>query len=171
MVDSNITYKHGFFFPIGGLIFGGFILFAALSIMLNAGNIIAFCIGMAVAGLGLLFFSKKGLDINKEKRTIHPYTIVLGIKTGKYLQLSDFKFISIINQTYRQSSFSRSGTEIKSEFGTFNILLINDTHHLKQFVESFSSYESALQESEKLATALNFEIVKYNPVRTRGRKK
>lgn len=167
MNENKINYSHGFFFPLGGLLFGGFILFIAISIFISAANIIAFCIGTAVICLGLLFFSTKGVDIDKSVRKVRQYTSVLGIKTGKKIPLSTFKYISVINQTYIQTSFNPLGPRVERDFGTFNVLLLNDTHHLKQFIKSFGTYESALAEAQKLSDALGLEIVTYDPVRTR----
>jgi len=168
--DNKISYKHGFFFPVGGLIFGGFLLIVSLPMIFNPANFIPFCVGIFIMLVGLLFFSTKGVDISPETKKIRNYTQMLGIKTGKEISLNDFKFITIINQGYSQN-ISPMVVEVKREFSTCNILLLNDTHHLKQFVQSFNSYVDASEEAKQLSEQLNFEIVKYDPVRTRGRRK
>lgn len=169
--DNKIDYPQGFFFPIGGQIFGGVLLVISLFIFISSRDIIHFCIGTAVTCFGLLLFSTKGFDIDTETKKVRQYTKVLWIKTGKSIPISNFKYITIINQTYSQSSFSRASVEIKSSFGTFNLLLLNDTHHLKQLVDSYGSLDSAQTEAKKLADALHLEIVTFNPVRTQRTKR
>ncbi|HXD92881.1 MAG TPA: hypothetical protein VNX01_06675 [Bacteroidia bacterium] len=168
---TKISYKHGFFFPVGGLIFGGFLLLISLPMIFNPVNFIYFCIGTTIMWVGLLFFSTKGFEINPETKKLRAYTNVLGIKTGKESYLSNFKFITIISQGYSQSISPVITIEVKREFSTCNLLLVNETHHLKQLVQSFNTYEDALEEAKKLSELLNFEIVKYNPVRTRSSRK
>lgn len=169
--ESKIVYEHGFFFPIGGQVFGGVLLAIALVNILNFADPVKLCIGVTISIVGLLFFSTKGFEIELKRKRARAYTKVLGLKNGKEISLDSFKFITIINQGYTQSSFTRTNAEVKSSFSTYNLLLVNETHHLKQFVQSFNSYEDALEGAEKLAKQLNFEIVKYDPVRTRGRRK
>ncbi|HKC67094.1 MAG TPA: hypothetical protein VKG26_02610 [Bacteroidia bacterium] len=169
--STKITYKNGFFFPLGGQIFAYVLLFIAFLALSSHTNIVQACVAMAALIGGFLLLSTKGLDIDIYAKILRPYTKVLGIKTGKEIPLSNFKFITIINQSYSQSSFSRTSVEVKSTFSTCNILLVDETHHVKQFVQSFDTYEEALEEAKKLSKQLNFEIVKYDPVRTRGRRK
>ena len=171
MKEDKIIYKQGFFFPVGGLIFGGFLILVSLSIFFRDFNFITFCIGTTIACIGLLFFSTKGLEIDVTKKRMRAYTKVLGIKTGKELFLNNFKYVTLIKQGYSQSSFTKTSVEIKSSFSTYNLLIVNDTHHLKQFVQSFGSEEEAKEEAKRLSEKLDFNIVNYDPVRTRGRKK
>jgi hypothetical protein len=171
MADDKITYPHGFFFPTGGLVFGSCILVISIPMMINPSNVIGFCMGITVACVGGIFFSRKGFEIDLDTKSVRTYTRVLGLVIGKSISLTNFKFITIINQTYGQSSFSRAGAELKSNFSTYNLLLLNETHHLKQFVDSFGTYDSALLEAQKLSNRFKLDIVKFDPVRTRPKKK
>lgn len=166
MPEQKIVYDHGFFFPIGGRVFGGFLCAIACKIMLY-GEFTVFSVGFAVACLGCLFFSTKGVEVNLTEKKVRAYTRLLGLKTGKPLPLFNYKFISVIAQTYSRSSTSRGGATTTSNFGTYNILLLNETHHLKLMVDAHTSYEEAMEEARHLSDKLNLPVVKYDPVRTR----
>ena len=138
---------------------------------MTQGYFFSFCLGITVACIGYLFFSTKRLEINLTTRKVSPYTMILGFPIGKSISLDTFKFITIISQTYSRSSSIRGGANATSNYSICNVLLLNETHHLKQLVGSYESYETALTVANRLAEKLNLPVVKYDPVRTRKSKR
>ena len=170
-MDTKLDYKLGFFFPAGGLGFGVVCVLFALGIIFTKDlNVMFVSISIFLILFGLTFFSRKHLVIDKVNQSIEEQTKCLGYTFRTKKDLNSFCYVSIIKQLYSVTSRTLIRQDITSEFGKYDLLLLNKPHHYKQKIGSFDNYEDAKKEAIKLSQYLGFDIVKFDPVRTRKSK-
>ena len=106
--STKITYKNGFFFPLGGQIFACVLILIAFFALLNHVDIVQICVGITMLTGGIALLSTQGIDIDTNKQMLRPYNKVVGIKIGKKIPLGNFKLITVIQQSYTQNTFSKT---------------------------------------------------------------
>ncbi len=169
-MKDKIVYKQGFFFPPTGIAVGILCILFALGILFTKDHNAKFIsIAIFLILFGLTFFSKKQLHIDKENQVIEEQTNCFGYVFRTKKNLNDFCYIIIIRQLYSITSRSTVNLDLKSRFGKYDVLLTNKPHHYKQKIKSFDNIEDAKSEARIRSDFLNFEIVKFDPVRTRNK--
>jgi hypothetical protein len=96
-------------------------------------------------------------------------TTVLGFAFKTEFNLNNHCYITILRQLYSLNSRSRATLNLDNKtFGyKYDVILVNKQHHNKYKVKSFNKVEQANEFASTLNNYLNFEIVKFNPSRTR----
>ncbi|MBA3664903.1 MAG: hypothetical protein H0W61_11945 [Bacteroidetes bacterium] len=167
--NTVIEYRHGFFLPKGGLVFG-VAAFCIAALLISRLNYLSF-ISIPVVLIGFVCFATTGLLLNVEERSILQYTKVLGKCTGGKRSFNEFGFVTIIRQQYSVKAVGKPDDEALDKFATYNVLLTSKTFFLKQLVKQCQGYEEALKEAQTVSAALGFELVKYKPVAATRKKK
>lgn len=162
--------NQGLIFSYGGLICGiGCIGFAIGILATKEITIMRTCVSCFLILLGLTFFSTKTLIIEKENNVLIEKYVVLGFKILVQKTLTDFCFITIIGQLYSLRSRSRATLELDNQRidYKYDLFLINEFHHNKYKIKTFSKLEYAEKCAKEISSLLSYDIVKFNPVRTR----
>lgn len=162
--------KQGFFFPIGGLICGILIISFAVAILATKEiSISSLILSIFLILIGLTFFSFKVLSINKNENTLTEILFIIGFKVKKKKDLNNYCYVTILRQLYSMRSRSRATfnlDNVRSEY-KYDLFLINKHHHNKYKIKSYRNLEQAKKQAQEISNLLNFEIVNFNPVRTR----
>lgn len=118
-----------------------------------------------------LTFSYTGTLISENTKEIKHYSAYLGfLKSGKWLNLDDYPFISVLKQRMANSYYGRSGVSTTQYEYVYRILLLNNTHYKKLYIKDFETYKEAEKVAKELVEKLNVELVKYAPKRISKRR-
>jgi hypothetical protein len=155
--------------PVGGRIFGvcAFI-FGVLFIVAAVRQSLLFAfLSPILIIIGIACFATTHLIIDKSDLTITELTKCLGRKFITTLDLKKFVYVSIISQLYKETSRTTIRQDMVNEYRLYDIILLSKSHLGKYKVVSATNIEDAKREAQKLSDYLNFDIVKFAPVRTR----
>ena len=110
-------------------------------------------------------FTTRGVFINTTTKEGRKYTKIYGIKVGKWEPLENYPCITILSKSYSSSITSRTNLTVKLDSEMFYELnLMDKTHRRKYMIYSFSNVEKAKKAMNFIASKMNVDIVKYNPV-------
>lgn len=169
-MGDTVTYSQGYFMPIGGRIFGiASFLFAFGILNTFETSAISLAIIIFLSLIGIATFATIQIVIDTTNNTINTQTICLGLKSNNIVSLEKYCYVTILNQLYSQTSSSKYTPVYTSHFGKYDVVLLNQPHHLKLKIGSYDNLEDAQKTAKELSELLKFEIVKFNPVRTRRR--
>ena len=94
---------------------------------------------------------------------------VLGFTFRTRIELKEYCYVTIIRQLYSMKSRSRAtlNTDNERYEYKYDLFLVNKYHHNKYKIKSYNKIEDAKKQAEEISTLLYFDIVKFDPVRTR----
>jgi len=165
-----LKIRQGFFFPNGGLLGGlGCIAFAIGILSTKEITIITASISIFLILIGLTFFSTKTLFIDKDQNTLTEIMFVLGFTFRTKIELKNYCYVTLIRQLYSMRSRSRATLNLDNERHEYkyDLFLVNKYHHNKYKIKSYNKIEDAQRQAEEISSLLHFDIVKFDPVRTR----
>lgn len=119
-------------------------------------------------------YQSQGVDVDVVRGKFRFYRSFMGVKSGKWIALSDFPFISIIKRQTSQRVFGMAAAYYEHEKKFYSIILMNASHHIKYVLKNVEGSEKALEEAEQIANELELDLVKFNPPisnRRRGRRR
>ncbi len=97
-------------------------------------------------------FTYTGTIIDTENKRVKPYTTLFGfIRTGKWIDVSQFSRFSISKSTRRYTAYSRANLRFDMNVSDINLLLINNDGTRKVVLNKYSKFEDAQREMEKLS--------------------
>ena len=162
--------RQGLFFSFGGLICGlGFIAFAIGILTTKEITIARTCVSAFLIIAGLTFFTTKSLFIDRDQKMIIEKYCFLGFTIKNQKHLNDFCYVTIIGQLYSMKSRSRATLDLGNQRSDYkyDLFLINKFHHNKYKIKTYNKMEDAKKEAENISILLGYDIVSFNPVRTR----
>lgn len=176
--DNQFKIKLGFFFPAGGFVFGLLCVCFASALLVSFAidivrskdpSISTGCLGFFLFLFGLTFFSTRHILIDKSKQIIEEQTKCIGIIFKTDIDLHKFKCITILRQLYGVTSKSVYSLDVKSQFYRYDVILLNSNHLSKLKIGTYKTPEQAKEFAKRVSEFLNFELVKFNPTRTKKR--
>lgn len=167
MHTKQLKYDHGFYFPIMARITGGVLFLCAIFISLGSFEPMGLIIGLAIILMFSMVFTKTVVTINPIENKLNFYINLFGIQLKQKSNLDKYLYVTLVHRNFSLRTYSRSYVGINSSFSLYQILLLNETHHKKFVVNSYTNAKEAESEAKKLSKALNWNYVKYDPVRTR----
>ena len=100
-------------------------------------------------------FTYTGTIIDTENKRVKPYTTLFGfIRTGKWIDVSQFSRFSISKSTRRYTTYSRGSVRFDMNISDLNLLLMNKDGTRKVVLNKYSKFEDAQSEMEKLSGIL-----------------
>lgn len=95
--------------------------------------------------------------------------LILGFTFKTKKALKDYCYITILRQLYSIKSRSRATLNLDTERSEYkyDLFLINKQHHNKYKIKTYNKIEDAKKQAEEISNLLHFDIVKFDPVRTR----
>ena len=169
--DDHIKIKLGFFFPAGGFVFGLLCIFFAIGIIFSKGlSVSTVSVTLFLVLFGLTFFSTRHILIDKSRQIIEEQTKCIGINFKTDISLKKFTCLTILRQLYGVSSKSVYSPDVKSQFYRYDVILLNSNHLLKLKIGTYKTSKQATEFAKKVSEFLSFEIVKFNPTRTRKKR-
>lgn len=161
------TFDNGFYFPVIARIIGTILLGFAFLVAFTSTNEMGYIISAVLLFMNITVFTKTGVIIDRTKKALISYVSLYGIKIKKQQNLDKFMYVTLVHRNFVARRYSRSYVNLESKFSLYQTLLLNETHHKKFVVCSYTDIEEAEKESKKISQYLEWEYVKYNPVRTR----
>jgi hypothetical protein len=128
--------------------FTGYVLIAAglLTMSYSLTSLFLVIPGMFIA------FTYTGTIIDTENKRVKPYTKLFGfIRTGKWIDVSQFSRFSISKSTRRYTTYSRGSVRFDMNISDLNLLLMNKDGTRKVVLNKYSKFEDARREMEKLS--------------------
>jgi hypothetical protein len=166
--DNQADIRLGFFFPLGGLVFGGLCFLFATGILLTKDiNAITISVSAFLCLFGLTFFSTRHLLIDKSTGQILELTKCFGLVFKSAKDLNKFKFVSTLRQLYGVTSKTVFSPDVESKFFRYDVVLLNSNHLVKYKLHSLKSLDSANEFAKDMSAFLNYDIVKFDPKRTK----
>ena len=157
--ENKIVFPAGSPIPLPVMIFGYLLIFIGIGLL---GELPLVALAILLLG-GYLGFQFQGAEINLETRQMRQYTSYLSVRFGKWRDLADFPFITVLRRktTERTYAMTANFVEVKKSF--FSICLLNQSHHTRIVLVNIEGEEAALTKAKELAEKLNLEITGYNP--------
>ena len=104
---------------------------------------------------GFMAFTYTGTIIDTDNRKIKPYTSFFGlIRTGKWIEISQFSRFNIVKSNRRYTSYSRGSVRFDMDISDIRLLLINRDGTRKVVVNRYDKFEEAHREMEELSGIL-----------------
>lgn len=138
-------------------------------ILIVAGIFISFSessiFGIIVTLVGLFFtFTTTGIIVEPENtRYKFHYKFFGFIKSGSWIDLSEFKEITVMQSSLDYRTYSMTNRTTSYNQKDFRIFLLDKNHQHKIPLKKFKTKEKALSEIKDFSKFLNMAIVKYNP--------
>ncbi len=114
---------------------------------------------------GFLAFSARGLIINIRMKETKTYSRIYGIRFGKWVSVEGYPNISVLSKRFSSSMTSRSNLTMSLGSEVFyEVYLLDKTHRLKHFIQSYEDVNMANKNMNIIASKLGVNPVKYSPV-------
>jgi hypothetical protein len=145
-----IDHKLGKFFgpsaSYGGYVFIGCGIFASFYSLLS--------LTLLVPGF-FMAYTYNGTLIDTDKKKIKSYTSLFGfIRTGNWINASQFKQFKIVNSRKRYSTYSRANVQFDMNISDIELLLTDSTVGKKIVLNKYSNVEDAQKEMKELYSIL-----------------
>ncbi len=163
---QKIKNSHGTIFP-PALVFAGyvFLVFGIISV------ISIWIAGMILIILGaFICFSYSGIEIDVTEKKYREYTFYFGIKSGKWMQLDRFSFLTVLCNREVYEVHSRANVTTSDSEKFYDVFMLDKLHREKLLLKRFKNAELATEYAKKISIELNMECAKYNPVLTTASK-
>lgn len=159
-MNEIIKNNHGHVFP-PAMVYAGYIFLVFGIIAATTNWILGIILISASVFISFSFF---GIEIDIHSKKYKTYSIYFGIKTGKWVSLDKFFYLTLFcnNEIYEIHSNANITSSTKEQF--IDIYLLDKQHREKLLLKRFKSAESAVNYANKISQILNLELVKYNPV-------
>ena len=169
-MKENFKISLGKSFPSATIFLGYFLaLFGILALASN------FILAFILIILGLFFsFSKEEIEFNLRQKKYRRVTNLLGMKSGKWLDLSSLPYLSILKNNVANKLTSRTLVSTTNKETFYEVHLLSPSHRKKVLIQRFETLEEAKEKAKVLAVKLEKEIVAFSPKpseRTRQRRK
>jgi len=98
-----------------------------------------------------LAYTYTGTIIDTDKKRVRPYTSHFGfIRTGKWIEVSQFSGFKIIKSNRRYTSYSRGSVRFDMDISDINLLLIYKNGSSKVVVNKYKTFGEAQKEKDEL---------------------
>ena len=126
-----------------------------------------FLIGIPFILGGLIVnFAYYGIEIKKETGKYREYTNILGLTFGKFKNITDYIFVSIIKAEHGYKIYGRSNAGLTVSKKKYDVCFFNKTFKKKVVMKICDTEEEAIEFAKILAIETGLEFSKYNPPRT-----
>ena len=97
-------------------------------------------------------FTNTGTVIDTENKIVRPYTSLFGfIRTGKWINTSEFCRFKIVKSNRRYTSYSRANLKLDMNITDLSLLLINKSGKKKVVLNRYKNFEDARKEMDELS--------------------
>jgi len=147
---NGIDNKHGKFFgPVQ--IYSGYVFIACGLLFLSySPATILFLIPGA-----FLAFTNSGTIIDIENKRVRPYTNLFGfIRTGKWIETSEFCRFKIMKSNRRYTSYSRANLKLDMNITDISLVLFDITGKKKVVLNRYENFEDARIEMDEMTILL-----------------
>lgn len=128
--------------------------------ILNSNNIFGFA--LLLVGF-IIVFTRKGILIDYNNRRIKYYIQILFFKIGKWENILNYSFITVLSINQKSYGYSRTGVQFTERKKINRICLLNENHRNKLKIADFKDLKDAILEAEAIAKNLNLEFTNYRP--------
>jgi hypothetical protein len=103
-------------------------------------------------------FTFTGTLIDIENKKVRPYTSLFGfIRTGKWIEVSNFSGFKIMKSNRRYTSYSRGNVQLDMNISDISLLLINKNGARKVVLNRYNNFEDARKDMDELKKSLMTE--------------
>ena len=100
-------------------------------------------------------FTFTGTIIDIENKKVRPYTSLFGfIRTGKWIEVSNFSGFKIMKSNRRYTSYSRANVQLDMNISDITLLLVSKDGRRKVVLNRYSNFEDARKEMDELSGML-----------------
>ncbi len=120
--------------------------------------------GLIVTLIGIFIgFSSTGLTLNPNTKEFREYTIMFGIRVGKWQSLENYPDLSLLKRTIGYSALSRGQRELSDSDSYIDICLLSKSHRKKILVKRMQNKEEALIDAKLIAEKMGLNLTAYAP--------
>ena len=100
-------------------------------------------------------FTYTGTMIDIENKKVRPYTSLFGfIRTGKWIEVSEFSGFKIMKSNRRYTSYSRANVQLDMNISDISLLLVNKNGTGKVVLNRYNNFEDARKDMDELKNTL-----------------
>ncbi len=152
-------------FPLAIIVVG--VTFLVVSFVIMDQNAL---IGLSMAVLStLILVARTGYEIDTEKKLARQFTSILGIKSGKWTDITQYAEVSLLSTRMNTTAYSRSNRSTSDHYLLFRVCLLDDTHLRKIVVYESKSKLRAEAFLKDLTDGMAVKHVRYSPKKLRRR--
>lgn len=142
--------KHGKFFgPVQVYMGYIFIVLGLFCVIYSPGTLLLIIPGAFMA------FTYTGTIIDTENKRVKPYTSLFGfLRTGKWIEVSDFSGFKIVRSNRRYTSYSRGSIPLDINISDICLLLVDKKGTRKIVLNRYNNPEDARRDMDELKTSL-----------------
>ena len=123
-----------------------------------------FLIGIPFIIGGLIVnFTYYGIEIKKDINKYRKFTEILGFTFGKFKNISDYIFISIMKAQHGYKIYGASNISISVLKQKYDVCFFNKTFKKKIVIKILDTEKEAIEYAKILAIKTGLEFSKYNP--------
>ena len=110
-----------------------------------------------------LVFLRRGVILDFENKKIKEYIGLFLIKLGKWNNLNEYPYVSVLVENLKSTGFSTTGVEFTERKKVYRIYFMNESHRKRLRIMDFKLFESATSEAKRIAHKMQLEYTEYNP--------
>ncbi len=120
--------------------------------------------GLFVLVIGCIAtYQWQGVDVDLVGRRFRFYRNFMGIKSGKWVELEKFPYVSIIKRQTSQRVYGMLATSYDHEKKFYSVILMDEQHRTKYVLKNVEGNDQVLVEAEQISKDIGRELVKFNP--------
>jgi hypothetical protein len=161
-----MTEPKKYVFPAGSPVPLPVILFGYLLIVLGIGfmgELPYLDFGMIALGV-YVGFQGQGAEISMFSKKIRVYNSYLGLRFGKWYNLEDFPFITVLKTKTSERVFGMSANFVQVNKAFYSVCILSKSHHTRIVIKNFEKEEDAFDKARELSESLDLTYSEYNPV-------
>ena len=117
---------------------------------------------LILIGLALVFL-RRGVILDFENKKIKEYIGLFLIKLGKWNNLNEYPYVSVLVENLKSTGFSATGVEFTERRKIYGVYFMNDSHRKRLRIMDFKLIENATAEAKRIANKMQIEYTEYNP--------
>lgn len=156
---KRYVFPAGSQIPLPAMIFGYFLIFMGIGYL---GEIPYLAMVMLLLG-AYLGFQGQGAEVDLEQNKMRVYTSYLSVRIGKWRNLKDFPFISVVRRKTSERTFGMSANYVEVKKSFHSVCLLNKSHHTRIVLVNIEGEQAAIKAAKELANTFNLEYTMYNP--------
>ncbi|PQJ16664.1 hypothetical protein BST99_13890 [Aureicoccus marinus] len=110
-----------------------------------------------------MVFLRRGVILDFENKKIKEYIGLFFIKLGKWNNLNEYPYVSVLVENLKSTGFSATGLEFTERRKVYRIYFMNESHRKRLRIMDFKLFESATSEAKRIANKMQLEYTEYNP--------
>ena len=115
--------------------------------------------GITITLIGLaLVFLRRGVILDFENKKFKEYIGLFRIKLGKWNNLIEYPYVSVLVLNLKSTGFSVTGLEFTERRKIYRVCFMNESHRKRLRIMDFKLSESATSEAQRIANKMQIKV-------------